>query len=297
MKNLLALITLVIFSSCSTTSKKTSVNVEDIKDEDFKQVKQVKYNKATDVLLNAKSEFSGVTNKESLDRIFKYDGDIELPGPMGKVAKLCYEKKFSEAYQLIELGNRSFLNNPIYWNQVGTCFLQEGNLRKALLFYNKSLSLRSNYAPALNNLGVMYVKKGDFPRALVAFERARKTRTFSRVPRLNLANLYLSFGLYDDALSEISVLRSLSKSDVDVLNLSATAKLMKNDLKGAVKDFERIDGSFYELPSIGLNYALALHMSGAREKAIDIFEDVEIDKNKLWRSYRVEVADILGVKK
>ena len=276
--------------------KDSGVDIKNVKDADFNPVKQIKYRRSSDILKGVKSKYSDVSNNESIDRIYKYDGDIELKGVMGEISRLCYEKEFKEAFELIKSQSRAYLENSIYWNQVGTCYLQEGNLRKALLFYNKALSLRKNYAPALNNLGVMYVKKNDFPRAMVAFERARKTRKFSRVPRLNLANLYLSYGLYDHALSEVNVLKSLTKTDVDVQNISATAQLMKNNVKQSLKEYGRIERDFYEHPKVGLNYALALYLNKDTEKAIDVFEDVDLKIDNSWSSYHSQIKSVLGVK-
>lgn len=298
MKSITLILPLVFLTSCATNKVSTTFkDVEEIKQEDFKPVKQVRYSKKDDYFSKVESQYSKALNEESLERVFRYDGDVEVSSPMGRITELCYKKEFLKAKELFKKYSKSHLKNPIYWNQVGTCFLIEGNRRKALLFYNKALSLKSNYAPSLNNLGVMYVKEKDYSRALVAFRRARKASDFNKTPRFNLAKLYLHFGLYDRAITHANVLYQYSKSDVDVLNILATANLMKNRSKDSVKYFEKIDSSFLEKAEFGINYSLALHLSGNTKKAVDVFRDIDEVSDSNWKKYMKEIGQFIGVKK
>jgi tetratricopeptide (TPR) repeat protein len=276
---------------------KQNKTLENITKADFKPIKPIRYSKGDDKLTEVKSKFSEASNSESIQRIYKYNGDIEISGDMGRVVELCYKKDFSEAHAIIKSVNKKYIKNPIFWNHVGTCFLLEGSRRKALLFLNKALALKSNYAPALNNLGVMYMYEKDFSRALVAFERARKTKEFSATPRLNLANLYLNFGLYDKSITELNTLYSISKTDVDVLNMLATAHLMKNNYKKANEIFNEIDDDFIPEARIGLNYSLASFLAGDKEKSLDLYSDIESKSLGDWSSYYKTVGNYIGVKK
>ena len=293
---LLALALTFVIISCATKPKSKTTVLEDVKQEDFKKAKQVKYSKKDDFFTNAESKYSEASNSESLQRIFVYDGDISLEGDLGRIAKLCYEKKFKEVDILIKDINQKYLKNPIFWNQVGTCHLLQNERRKALLFYNKALAIKSDYAPALNNLGVMYMYEEDFSRALVAFNKARNAKQFSRTPRINLANLYVNFGLYEKAIEELDVLYKVSNTDVDVLNLLGTALLMQGKADSAIKYFSQIKGDFHEDPRFGINYALALYQSNKKEKAIDVFEDIEIRNLRYWKAYYSEVKNEIGIK-
>ena len=284
----------ITFVSCSTTPEKKKVtSVKDVKQEDFKSMEAIPYRQKDDIYSKTKGKKSEVSNTESLQRLFLYDGDIELDGELGKIAKLCYEKKYTEAFKLVKFYNKKYLKNPIFWNQVGTCYLLKGERRKSLLFYNKALSHKSDYAPALNNLGVMYLTEGDYSRALVAFEKAKAAKSFSRTPRFNLANLKLNFGLYEDAIEELKVLYGLSKSDVDVNNMLGTAYLMNNNPKEARRYFVRIPGEEKEQARFGLNSSLTEFQLGNKEEARDIFEDID-DKNLgSWKSYYNKIKKII----
>lgn len=291
------LIVLLLMVGCATSSKKKSVSVEDIKDEDFKPVNKIKYSRADDKFIEVESKLSDALNEESLQRVFTYGGSVEIKGVMGQIGKFCYQGKFSEAYQMIRDNNKAYNDNPIFWTQVGTCFLLDGKRRKALLFYNRALSLKGDYSPALNNLGVMYMRDKDYSRALVAFERARKNAAFGKTPRYNLANLYLSFGLYQKAESHLLTLSQVSKQDVDVLNMLATSYLMQGKVDLALNNFEKIDDDFWEDPKVGINYALALFLKGNKSKAKDVFDDIDKKASGIWKPYYQTVAKFIGVKK
>ena len=285
-----------LFSCASSQNRPSYTNINSIKNEDFKPVKQVRYTRDSDELSGVKSPFSEALNSESLDRVFKYDGSLDIKGELEKASEYCHEREFSRAHNLFRSISRKYLKNPIYWNIVGICYSIEEKRRKALLFYNKSLSLKSDYAPALNNLGVMYMKEKDYSRALVAFRKARKFNNFSKTPRYNLANLYLSFGIYDKAINELLVLYGSGTKDIDVLNMLATAYLMQNNLQKAVEYFEKIDNDFYEKPYIGLNRALAYHLVGKKELAIDAFKEVDLEReDELWEKYYNEIQKKIGV--
>jgi tetratricopeptide (TPR) repeat protein len=289
------IITLIALVSCASGPKQNK-SLENITKDDFKTVKSIRYSKKDDKLNSVKSEYTEVSNTESLQRIYKYDGDIELSGELGQIADFCYKGQYSDAYSIIKDVNKKYIKNPIFWNHVGTCYLLEGSRRKALLFLNKALSIKPNYAPSLNNLGVMYMYEKDYSRALVAFERARKSKEFSATPRLNLANLYLNFGLYDKSIIELKTLYSISKKDVDVLIMLGTAYLMKNDYKRAVDVFKTIDSDFTSEARVGLNFSVALYLMGKKEESHDIYSDIN-DKNlNEWDKYYQLVGSFIGAK-
>ena len=296
MKYLLTLLFILSLVSCST-SQKRSKHYSDVTNEDFKKVSTIPYKRADDILKGVESKFSTALNSESLHRIYRYDGDFDGKGHLGQVASLCYQEKFKEAYAIVQNHSRSYIKNPIFWNHVGNCFLLEKKFRKALLFYNRALSLKSDYTPALNNLGVMYLLKKDKTRALVAFKRAKRFQKFSKTPKYNLANLYLSYGQYDFAIQNLKGLASKSTTDVDVLNMMATAYLMKGDYKKSLNYFQKISSSEQERVDIGSNYALALYLDNNKEEARSVINDINLDGNKSWKEYYLFLKNKIGASK
>lgn len=276
---------------CSTSGLK-SKDVDQITQEDFKPVKAIRYSKKMDKLLGVESKFTESLNDESMARVISFDGEFSSRTQLDELALYCHQKKFKQAYALVKEKSRKYIKNPIFWNHLGTCFLLEGQYRKALLFFNRSLSIKSNYVPALNNLGVMYLKLDDRDRAFVAFKRAVRVGEFKKTPRFNLALLYLKNGLYDETLS---VLKPFHKktTDIDVLNMKAVAYLMRGNLEETLKHFKKINSDFYEKAEYGINYAIALYAAGRRQESRRIFKDVEVSKDSKWYSYYLEVSRIL----
>jgi len=129
------------------------------------------------------------------------------------------------------------------------------------------------------------------------FKKAKKAKAFSRTPRINLANLYINFGLFDKAISELNALYNVSKKDIDILNLLGTAHLMQNDVSKSLSYFSKIDKDFFEDPRFGINYALSLYANGKEEDARDILDDIEFKNLRNWKSYFEEVKNYIGVRK
>ena len=289
---------LILLSSCASSNKVKNnfSNIADIKNTDFKPVKQVKYTKKLDRYSKMNFAESSATNKESLQRIIRFDGNFKVSDTLTELAELCYLKKFDDAFLKIRNTSRIYVKNPIFWNQVGNCYLLKGDKRKALLFYNKALSLEKDYSPALNNLGVMYYGDEDYSRALVAFQKAIRSGDFKAVPRLNLANLYLSYGLYEDAIKLTAGLASKNATDLDILNILGSAYLMKGDFKTSLKYFSQINTDFLESATYGINYSLALFKSGRKSAGVDAMESIDKKNLGAWKSYYFEVKTYMGVK-
>ena len=289
---------LILLASCAThkVEKRTFSDVDDIKESDFIPVNLVPYSKGQDTYSQSKEDLHSILASESLQRAVKFDEDYAKVNTLGEVSIACYENNFQKAKALLQGMTRTYHKNPMFWNTAGVCASLEGQRRKALLLFNKALGLKKNYAPAYNNLGVMYIGEEDYSRALVAFEKAKKLGTLSRTPRFNLAHLYLYFGLYDKAIQNASSLVQVSSVDVDALKMIATGYLMKNDVQNSLKYFSQIKSSYLSREDIGINYALALYLSGDKVKASDILSDVDLSKSKDWLSYFNDVKKIIEVK-
>jgi len=285
MKYLSHLLLLTLIVSCASSSKKDSVDLDDVTNEDFKKEQTVNYVASKDYFKGVESRFSDALNDETIQRVDSLGGDIETKDVIAKIVMSCYEGEFDDAKEMIRSNQEVYRSNPSFWNQVGTCYLLQKERRKALLFYNKSLEFDTNYAPALNNLGVLYRKYDEDQKAEVAFKRAIRGNNFAKTPRFNLAHLYLSYGLFNQALKELKVLERVSKNDVDVITGLGTAYLMSGNSKLALKYFKRIESSFYERAYIGINASLAYYLEGNKEMASDIIDDIDESQLKGLKAY------------
>ena len=251
----------VLLVGCSTTKRsKDSIQLDDLESTDFKTVKQIRYNQKDDQFRGIKDESRSALTTESLARM-EDPSDLEIKGVIDKITIACYEKEFEDAFKLIRSESSSYKRNPIFWNQVGTCYMLKGERRKALLFYNKALEFKASYSPAYNNLGFMYKLEGEDQKALVAFTRSKKANRYARTPLFNLGNLYLEYGLYNQAINTLLGLYNLNQKDIDIINGLAVANLMKGSLSEASKYYSKLDQDLFERPEFGINYAYLLPVS------------------------------------
>lgn len=276
-------ILLILFVSCASPKKKTEIDLDNISDQDFKKPNPISYNSNDDYFKNIDSEETQLLNDESIARIEDLD-DISDDDLFTNIARSCYEKEFSKAWDIIRQSYDKYRKNPVFWNQVGNCYLRKKNYRKALLYYNKSLENKKNYVPALNNIGVMYWNRGEHQKALVAFKRASKFGNFSKTPRFNLALLYLEFGLSDKAISNLENLIRLGRKDKDVKTALASAYLMKKEFNKAISYCNQLEDHF-DVVYIGLNCSLAYKMGNKTDKAQDIYLDIDSSRLGPWKNY------------
>lgn len=295
MRFLFSILILLVVTSCASKKGSQSVDLDDVSNADFKKSSEVSYENKEDQFGKVDIKESEALNEESIQRLSD-PSDIPTKTVLDEIIVACYEKDFEKAFSLIRENNNKYRQHPIFWNQVGTCYMLQGERRKALLFYNKALEFKSSYAPAFNNLGVMYRSENDDQKALVAFTRSKKSNNLSRTPRFNLGMLYLEYGLYNHSIAMLKGLNNVASNDIDVLAGLGTAYLMKNDLKSANAYFSKIDNDFWERPDIGINYALLNYLINNTEKARDIFSEVNKEKLGAWAQYYNEVKNRIGVK-
>lgn len=281
------LLLIILVVSCATPSKKTKVDLDEISDADFKKPKAVIYNSNDDFFKKVDSKDTELLNDESLARIDDFS-DISDEDIFTEIARTCYKKEYDTAWILIRNNYDKYRKNPVFWNQVGNCYLRKNNYRKALLYYNKSLEYKKNYVPALNNIGVMYWNQGEHQKALIAFKRASESDRFAKTPRFNLGLLYLEYGLSDKATSAFENLLRLGRNDIDVKSALASAYLMNKNYKQALTLCEQL-GDRFEKVHVGLNCSLANHLANNSSKAQDILSDIDSEKLGQWKGYYISL--------
>lgn len=218
----------------------------------------------------------------------------ESQDPIDKGLALCELKKFDEGLKWLDKNYHSFKKHPPYWNAVGVCYLKQGQIRTALLYLNKAIETNEQYAPAWNNLGVINLLEGKDQTALVAFEKASGLNKFSQTPNYNLAFLYLQYGLIEKAEKLFLSLLQNSSKDTELRIGLAISQLMLKKIETSVQSFNAVDSELWERPDVGLNYALALYMGNARERARKVLSRVEISKDARYRDYQQRLAKYIG---
>ncbi len=90
-------------------------------------------------------------------------------------------------------------NQEIAHNNLGQAYASLGLFDKAMMEYNKAISINPNYAMAYNNLGSAHGKKGEFSKAMKALEKAVVLN-----PRLGDAYYNLSIAYFCEQKYELA---------------------------------------------------------------------------------------------
>lgn len=291
----LALVSLFMIS-CSTTKKSSEVDVDKVSNEAFKKEKPLLFGASNDYYAGSMAVENPALQDETIDRLSS--DELSKIDPKGDellgLAITCAQGDEKNAAKLIDDLYQKYQNFPSYWTQVANCYLKQNQNRKALLFYNKALELSSSYAPALNNIGILYYREGQTQKALVAFEKANAKARFAKTPRLNLAKLYLSYGLADHARPIISGLANQTPNDSDLIVTLANVSFVKGDYQEALKQFFRLDQKLWSQADIGLNVSYALYKIGKQKDASNVLSRISKPKNSLLKNYYEEVKNIVG---
>lgn len=282
--------------SCSSNQKPAPKFAENINSASFKKQKALSPAEVKDFYTTKLKTQNPALQDETLDR---YTTDelskmSESQDPILDISLACLKRDFTQAFSTASKVYDRFQKVPSYWTQIANCHLSQGNLRKAMLFYNKALEIDSSYIPALNNLGVLYQKNGDDQKALVAFEKANKQSRFSKTPRYNLGKIYLKYGLSELAIPLLKGLLNESPTDVDLLNAVATAYFFANDYSTALAYYQKIPRDFWKLAEVGLNLAMTVKNLGKAQDAVKIYNQIQKPETKSMKDYYSTIGKQVG---
>ncbi len=296
---------MIVAVGCSSTSKQdvSSSNVapksveeyvSGLDNKDFIKPLPVKFDPHEDQYVQGAEDWDSLA-KETIARTPQARIEtIAKEGPVAQIASLCYQGKYLDGYKLGDSLYSKYKSHPGYWNQLGTCYLLQKNWRKAQLFYNKSLDVNKNYAPAINNLGVIYQNEGRDQKAIEAYKKSAEVNAFSITPMFNLGHLYLKYGLVGDAQKIFLSLHSYNRKDPDVLNGLANCYFLNGELVNAIKTFSAIEKKFWSRADIGINYALALKFYGRVGDAKTVFAHIDSGKLGGLSDYYAKASRYLG---
>jgi tetratricopeptide (TPR) repeat protein len=282
--------TLILLSSCGTTSKKkTTVNVDKksmdefywIENEDFTPTDEIVYRPANDNY-DIDTEVPNALSRETMVQATPMELKVltESKDPISQSVAFCYQKKFDQAFKLFDENYAKYKNHPGYWNQIGTCYMMQQEFRKAILYYHRArIKGKVSYAPAMNNLGVIYVHQQRWQEALEAFKRASKANNRALTPKLNMAHLYIRFGQFEKARRLLIQMKSAHSDDPTLNAMLGTIALYKKNYQQAIMSFNFIPNKLLWRADYSLNYALSLYLNGDKDKAREVF--ARIDRSKL----------------
>ena len=188
----------------------------------------------------------------------------------------CYR---GESKKVLESYKKDYLtkhDDPYYWLHIGNCYFIQENWSKAEFFYRisideaKSKTLKSI---ALNNLGLIHFKYEQWEKGKTYLKESMELAPSIKVPRYNISQLYLQFGLYDRAIEVLNDPAFRGHKDIDVYFSLANAYLYKGEINRAAQYFQMIPREHYKREDIAATYALYLIKQGKVSEAKRVMED------------------------
>lgn len=190
----------------------------------------------------------------------------------------CHQGRYNEALSLFKDVLDQNQKNPIYWNHLGTCYYLKGEHPKSLIYLDIAMGLTKNkslLAAVHNNIGLNHLKQGNLAEALASFKKASGLDGSALTPKYNLAQLYLSKGLYDRAEKVLRGLSARNSGDVDVNYSLAHLKLMQKKYQSALRWFRRIPNEYLKRDDVALNLAATYYAMGRPKLALKTLDHAD----------------------
>lgn len=278
MKYLLAILFITSFVSCATQKTKNKEDeLSEITNDSFKMPPAKLYQIVDDFIGENVSSEPNVLMQESIAKV--PENEVEEPedvkGDINKILLSCYRRKFDQGFAMIDSLYKEYRKNPIYWTQVGSCYLLQGSKRKALLYYNKAREVKKNYAPPINNIGVIFQKSGFDQKAMKAYEEAKRLSSFSLTPLFNLAQTYVDYGFISEGKALFESMYRVNNKDQDVIYALGFIYFVEGNYGKAASFYSNLEEKYYRIAGIGANVAYALALNGNNSDAKDILESLD----------------------
>ncbi|HXH30098.1 MAG TPA: tetratricopeptide repeat protein [Bacteriovoracaceae bacterium] len=188
----------------------------------------------------------------------------------------CYQGKARETLVQYKKDYLTKGQQTYYWLHIGNCYFVQNLWSKAEFFYR--LSLDEAKAPevksiALNNLGLLHFKYEQWEKGKEYLKQAIALAPNYKIPRYNISQLYLQFGIYDKAIEVLNAGAFSGHKDIDVYFSLANAYLYKGDLKNAAQYFKLIPPEQFKREDIAATYALYLIRTGKMKQAKKVMDE------------------------
>lgn len=159
------------------------------------------------------------------------------------ITKLCRSGQASSGQAKAATLHNKYSKWPTYWNAIGLCYYIQNNNYSAKIFFNKALEIKSNFAPAKNNLGLIAIRERKWLLAKDLFKSASQLNPSSQVSNFNMGRLYLAFGHGEKASAHFSRIKDKNFYNKNVLGKHAMAYSMSGNHQRAISLFSKISGS------------------------------------------------------
>jgi len=173
----------------------------------------------------------------------------------------CYQGRSKDVLE--QLKKDYFQNNRSsdFWLIIGNCFFMDENWNKSEFFYRLALEeskVAEIKSMALNNLALIQFRYNLWEEGREYLIQSISLKKDFKVPRFNLSQLYLQFGLYDDVITLLENEEFGSIQDVDIFFTLGSAYFFKGEVVKAQTYFNKVAPEEFLREDMALTYALFL---------------------------------------
>lgn len=154
--------------------------------------------------------------------------------------------------------------------QLGISYYDEGNLDKAIDFFEKALEIEPDLVEAYFNLGVIHSSLGDFKKAISAFENVIELNPQDKQAHLRLENIYAKMGNF--SMTQESGFKYENQDSM--LNVDDEENSMLLNIKQVLEEkANQLEMDFTEHPNsaqIAVELGIVYRKLGRVDKSINI---------------------------
>ncbi len=217
--------------------------------------------------------FTGVFMEEHLNEMYE------------ESRRLFEEGRYTEAEPLLKDILRIKPNYADVLNKLGFIAHIKGELKEAAEYFRKALEINPFYTEASLNLAITYNEMGEFEKAKnvmamaaqIAHPTPEKIDRFAAKKLANehfrLGNLYMEFGMYDEAIEEFRKALKMAPDFPDVHTKLGIALRNKGQYEDAIVHFNRAKEINPNYGAAWIQLGLTYYMKGLTGLAIEEWEN------------------------
>ena len=186
---------------------------------------------------------------------------------------LCYHhiKNYDQA---LIFYNKSLSIKPDYaeaFNNIGNTLQEQGKLKEAIETYNKAISIKPDYAEAFNNIGNTLQKQGKLEEAVEAYNKALSIKPDYAEVFNNMGIAFREQGKLEEAIEAYKKTLSLQPDHAEAYNHMGIAFYEQGKLEEAIEAYSKaisIKPNFAEAYN---HMGISLNDQGNLEEAIETY--------------------------
>lgn len=214
-----------------------------------------------------------------------------------KGRSLLFDKKFSNAANLLEQSVRIDPGEAYGYNALGIAYLEQADFVRSIPAFRDAAKRAPNWSYPLHNLALAYVEAGRYQEAIASYQAAMKiTPQYSYLP-YNLGLVYQRMNLRREAEAAYRKAAMLAPNTAQPLNALGTLKASEGKSAEAEKLYrEALAKNPPQDTELATRHNLALLLSGLKghqSEAIDLWRQ-NIAEQPDYIASRLSLGEFLG---